>query len=265
MGGEAKRKATATARFLVAHPWCCYCGGNQKAETIDHVPSRQMFLGRDRPSGLEVPACKPCNEATRIDEQVAAMIGRLLPDPTRPEHIDELRRVFRGVANNVPGIFEEMKPSFRQIKKMKQLADSPNLHALNVNGPLVNTSMTAFSVKLAFALHFNCAGKIIPPAGGVIVRWFSNAEAIEGKIPTDFLKFFSEPQTLRQGRKSVGEQFFFVHQLSSDEEGGVYFAAFRKSFAVAAIVRHEATKFDPKGNAPVYRPGVFRSAKFVPS
>ncbi len=171
--------------------------------------------------------------------------------------------MFRGVANNVPGIFEEMKPSFRQIKKMKQFADSPNLHALNVNGPLVNTSMTAFSVKLAFALHFNCA-KNHPACGGVIVRWFSNAEAIEGKIPTDFLKFFSNLRRFAS-RKSVGEQFFFVHQLSSDEEGGVYFAAFRKSFAVAAIVRHEATKFDPKGNAPVYRPGVFRSAKFVPS
>ena len=75
--GEAKRKRNQKENFLKQHPWCCFCGGAAPATTVDHIPSRQMFSLRRRPKGLEVPACEVCNQATRLHEQIAAMLGRV--------------------------------------------------------------------------------------------------------------------------------------------------------------------------------------------
>ena len=41
--GEAKRRKKLSARILEKHPFCCYCGGNERATTIDHVPAKIVF------------------------------------------------------------------------------------------------------------------------------------------------------------------------------------------------------------------------------
>ena len=59
--------------FFEKHPFCCYCGGAEKATTIDHVPAKIMFPNKHRPAGLEVPSCSPCNRGTSKFDQMAGV------------------------------------------------------------------------------------------------------------------------------------------------------------------------------------------------
>src|SRR6266567_8895250 len=93
-------------RVLAAYPNCIFCGGRISASTIDHVPPRAIFEGRNRPGGLEVPACEPCNSGARQDEQIAAMLSRAYPDATTEAGRQEFVRAMAGVCNNVPGLIE---------------------------------------------------------------------------------------------------------------------------------------------------------------
>lgn len=69
--------------------------------------------------------------------------------------------------------------------------------------------MTRFGAKLALALHYEFTGNIVPLSGGVLVRWFSNHDAIAGGIPPSLFDVLREPMTLRQGTWSVPEQFLW--------------------------------------------------------
>src|SRR5262245_13493291 len=46
--GDSKRRKN---KFLAEHPWCCFCGGSEKAITEDHQPARSLFDGRGWPEG----------------------------------------------------------------------------------------------------------------------------------------------------------------------------------------------------------------------
>src|SRR3990172_1584845 len=111
---ESRAKRSHKQRFLAENPFCCFCGGNARATTVDHVPSIQMFSLRLRPQGLEVPACRSCNQVTRQHEQVAAILGRVYPDGRTEAERDETTQIMRHVQHNNPGLFDEMLPSARQ-------------------------------------------------------------------------------------------------------------------------------------------------------
>ena len=124
--GQAKAKKAKRAKFLKENPWCCYRGGGEPTTTLDHDPSIQKFPHRRRPKGLEVPACKPCNNATGPHEQVA-MLGRLYPDPPRAE-MDEVSSVMHKAFVQNSGFHEEMRPSRRQDARFRSKNDDPKLH-----------------------------------------------------------------------------------------------------------------------------------------
>jgi hypothetical protein len=211
--GEAIFKRRRRQAFLKQHPICCFCGGSTPTTTVDHVPSIQMFTLRQRPQGLEAPACESCNQATRQHEQVAAMLGRIYPDgPTEAER-EEVQRIMRSVKNNCPGLLEEMMPSQRQKQRFAQSRHSLPVHAagaLNCSGPLVNRSVQIFGAKRGFALHYATTGRIVPPEGGVAVRWYSNYDAMIGEIPAKLFEILGLPRTLKQGEWSVRDQFKYA-------------------------------------------------------
>lgn len=96
MGAKNKRRA----HFLAANPFCCFCGSAAVATTVDHIPSRSCFIGRQWPDGFEFPACADCNTRTRLSEQVFSFYVRLLgPEPSR---IEEIAAMLAGIQNNAP-------------------------------------------------------------------------------------------------------------------------------------------------------------------
>lgn len=257
----SSRRAKARERILEDHPRCVYCGGANPSETIDHVPPIVMFDLRQRPKGLEFPACKACNHGARLSDLVAGLIGRLFPDPTKHAEREETRDLFRSVGRNYPGLLEEMQPSDLQRTTFSDAKGvlPQDTHVLNANGPLLTEAMNRFSARVGFALHHWITGAYIPPTGAVYVRWFSNFESFLNKIPLDLVRLVGPPKTLAQGRKSVPKQFLFSSVASEDGKRSAHFATFRVSFAVAAFaVTEVAAMFDaPRQNT--FRPGFLLS------
>src|SRR5271157_3478724 len=66
------------ARFLMKHPYCCFCGGTELATTLDHVPPKACFPEGFWPEEFEFPACKACNNGTSKYDQIFGFYSMLL-------------------------------------------------------------------------------------------------------------------------------------------------------------------------------------------
>ena len=203
--GDAKIKRRAHAAKLAAYSWCIYCGGSNPATTIEHMPPIMMFDGRQRPKGLEFPTCLECNNGTSQSDQVASLLGRVSPDAGSEQQRYEIKKLLRGVNNNVPGLLEEMEIG-RAGQKFAQ-RDIPSMPpdggVLRANGPILAKHMHAFGAKLGFAFHFDEHKSSVPPEGGVQTMYFTNVSVVKGELPMELINLLPAPRTLRQGQREV--------------------------------------------------------------
>lgn len=165
----------------------------------------------------------------------------------------------RAVNNNVPGLLPEMMPSWQQKARFitANIAPRDVAGVLNCSGPLLNRAMERFGAKLGFALHYSTSGQIVPAQGGASVRWFSNFDAMTGKIPGSMYRVLGPPNTLRQGKWNVGDQFAYAFAITEDSAMAAYFSTFRKSFAVLSWVCKDAGNFNEQALSSMHRPGSF--------
>lgn len=73
------------------------------------MPPLWMFEGRSRPSGLEFPACKACNQGTKTADLVAGFVARMMEcmdmhSLAFRENKERLRRLKR----DAPDVLEEI-------------------------------------------------------------------------------------------------------------------------------------------------------------
>src|SRR4051812_11544975 len=108
--GEAKRKLKLREKILQQQPNCIYCGGQTPASTIDHMPPITIFDRRDRPQGLEFPACDGCNKGSRKIDQAVGFLSRIYPDAGMENDPEEMKQIIRAIRNNHAGLIEEMIP-----------------------------------------------------------------------------------------------------------------------------------------------------------
>lgn len=242
---EAKRRAEAHRKHKISvlekyrgHK-CIYC--TKDADTEEHMPPRIMFTRKDRPKGLEFPACSECNNGTGNSDQVAAMIGRVhFDDPTEYD-TSEMKQLLRAVRNNVPGLLEEMDIPDREQRRLSRWLPKPERAGgyLNLNGPIASSHLTVFAAKLGFALFYEHHGHPVPETGILRPMYFSNVQAMKGELPHAMLDLLPEQTTLRQGRKEVFNQFTYSTAAFEDTATLVY-ATFRAAFAAGAIIYHDA-------------------------
>ena len=242
---ESRAKKKAHAGVLEGCPHCIYCGGEALATSIDHVPPRIIFRESRRPKGLEFASCKPCNEGTSKADLVAGLLSRVAPDGVSEAEKAELTRLLSGVSNNVPGLLEEMHLGQRaQRNARKRLPQPVQGGFLKTDGPLVSSHMQTFATKLGFALFYEVTGEIVPMTGGVAARWFSNMDRLEGTFPQSVFDVLLPPETLKQGKFNVAEQFSYQWRLTEGERAALFFASFRQSFAVLAFAATDRSFFD---------------------
>lgn len=246
--GESKRARCAHAAVLVGCPSCIYCGGDLPTTTVDHVPPIIMFAQRQRPKGLEFGSCESCNHGTKHADLVAAMIGRSMPDSGTDAGRADMKSIFSAVNNNIPGLLQEMR-----LSREQQLAAGwreQNGGLLRANGPLVSSHMQTFAFKIGFSLYYELTKKVLPKAGGVVARWFSNLDRFNGRFPQTVFEHLLPPTTLRQGKFEVSDQFEYQWRLAEHERMAMFLATFRRSFAVLAFAAVDKALFDVETRHP---------------
>jgi hypothetical protein len=218
-----------------------------------------MFADRRRPKGLEFAACESCNHGTKHADLVAAMVGRSMPDAVTEAAQREHTRILSSVANNIPGLLQEMQlPEDEQQKARARLPGAaPDGGFLRTNGPLVSAHMQTFATKIAFALWYEITKTILPKEGAVAARWFSNVERLDGTFPQSIFDLLLPAATLRQGRFDVSDQFSYQWRLAEGDKVGMFFASFRHSFAVVSFVATDVSNLQVETNYPmtIVRPG----------
>ncbi len=257
--GQAKDKMRRLERMRQHQPFCVYCGGKTPIETIEHIPPISMFDHRFRPEGLEFGACYACNHNSRLDDMALAVVSRCFPDPIGNALMEEARRHIAALLNNWPELSLEMLPSPRQVQ-MAQTADGV-AGALNAGGPLLNRAMERVGLRLGLALHCDQTGLIVPQAGGVLVRWYTNYQERIGRFPEDLLRPLGPPQTLRQGKRCAEGQFEFS-SLSMPEGGmSAHRSLFRQAFVIVSLVTMDRGLLPEEGIAPLMLPGALRDER----
>jgi len=247
---------TATQRFLADHPLCCYCGGGTAATTRDHLPAKALFDGKHRPNSLVCPSCETCQKLSKKHELVAAMVARIYPDPANRLQGREVNKFIRQAGKAVTGLLEEMRPTADQLATFAEIrhAEPAAAGVLSFRGPLLNESMQLFGVKLTCGLYYEHARRIICPDEAISVRVYTNVDAIQRKLPAELLRFMGEGVTLRQGKWSVVDQFFYKHTIGDVLTQAAMFSAFRRSFAILGLVWGDVSNLPDERGLPTYSP-----------
>lgn len=268
---EARRRRRAHQDILDNCPYCIYCGGDEFATTVEHMPPRMMFKKKERPKGLEFASCKSCNEGTRHADLVASLMGRIYPDATTELEKSEYKDLLKAVNNNIPGLLPEMWIGHggQKIARKRLPPNFGNGGVLRVNGPLLSAHMEAFAAKIGFSFHYEATGEIISSRGGVFARWYTNIERYGGNFPDELVAMLPAPLTLKQGKKQVSDQFQYSFAVTTDKSNGAFVATFRHAFAVAAISAADRRFLDKNCPFPelVWEPGeiITRLMQAVPS
>ena len=258
MGAKARRRQ----RFFSEHQLCCFCGGSALAVEEDHIPSKVMFAGRNWPEGFVFPACAPCNRATRDYEQVVAWLARMYPDPTEQSDIEEQKERFRAMERHFPEILAEMKPTARQLREAEtKYGISPppgrardSIPVLSVRGEALNRAIFEFGRKLALALYYKHSGSILPSAGRIALRWYSNLQINADEIPRELASVLTQFPPLVRNSTSLGNQFFYRVGLADTKEMLAFLAMFRETFAIVGLVSVSGERLNDIGGENVYTP-----------
>ena len=206
-----------------------------------------------------------CNNSLGPSEQIAALVansGRNLGhEETDPYALSLIPEVAR--AN--PEVLTEMISGRQKLMRRRELCEKLGFKvgAYNI-GPETNRHIQAVGAKLTCAIHYWETGNILPKEGGVFVRWWANANRLDGPILADNVwKCFGEPVSLTQGQKTSLGQFEYTSAIADTRKAGMYFSAFGAAFAILGVAGHNPELFARivADGAYIHRPGDFLSYK----
>ncbi|MDH0117218.1 hypothetical protein N7379_22285 [Rhizobium pusense] len=239
------------AKFLSAHTHCYFCG--EEATTIDHVPSRECFLGRVGPEGYEFPACKNCNNSAGRAEQTVALY-RHCTDFTEDERgKPQVRKLLDGLRNNSPTrmpIMDVTVNQKRRIARQSGISLSPGqtyagLPIIGINRD-VHDDFATFSRRLTCALFYKHLGKVLPSTHMVKTQWMQFIHKKAEEIVEDITK--DMPHLTHTGRinTNIGQQFSYRWYAEGQTETFIFIAQFAMAFFIIGLASrsNEATVGD---------------------
>jgi hypothetical protein len=205
-----KRKSRTRAAILATEPRCIYCSG--LPETLEHMPSRGILRGRERPSGMEYAACTSCNNGTRGSDAVAAVIARLHPDNGENSwQAEETRKLMSALDNFAPGVREELsKPDKARAEWVRRPASNllQRVVRVHADGPRLKAYLSAYGAKLSMALYREHVGTALPLDGAIWCQFALNGGMTQEHL-NERVRILPVQETLRQGQKNVADQFAY--------------------------------------------------------
>jgi len=232
--GQAKNRL---AKMIAAHPYCCLCGGKTPTESIEHAPPKIMFWEKLRPKGMEVPACKRCNNETSEIDQLAAFYAltqsKRSINGLRNAEEDYFKKVSHGCLSNIP----DMKDLFRPCPNF----DENYGKIIFDNQKLFIEKLNPWAAKQSLAHWFTFTeGKIFPSQGLITVKWLTNVELQANNPLLNLIKKLPSPKGLKMGKWAVHDQFFVRYSLNLKENFGGMFVRYHGTGFIAALVGDES-------------------------
>ena len=203
-----------------------------------------MFLGKKWPEGYAFPACETCNSGSAERDSIFAMVARFDPTaPDAPESSAESEKLIRAFMERHPQLAREMIPKANDVRRwMRQHGiKKPDgmaygeLPFASVPKGLAD-AVEAVIRKLTLALHYKHTSRIVPVDAEVRVFWWTNAQKLIGKFPSEAFEMLKTVSTLERGSISLEDQCSYRFEISSDGTLGVYLIAFRRAIIVAGFV-----------------------------
>ena len=219
---------------------------------MDHTPSVHFF--ENTPFALQVPACKRCNSTLGPSEQVVAFLSRI--DPKR-EVTEYSKKLISDFISANPRLAQSVIPRRSQIKKALKNYGADAI--FNLRDPELQAHIQAVGAKWAYALHYTKIGRPLPLTGAIWVKWWSNANRLDGPIlPPSFETILPrEAHALRQGKLTSIGQFEYNSIKVLEKDVVVTFLVCGFSFAMVMISSPDSSFFSPAESvgSVIHRPG----------
>lgn len=224
--GDGKRKKD---RFKAEHPWCCFCGGERPATTIDHIPARTCFRNREYPDGFEFPACATCQEASRKDEIVFAFYTRALDHNDDNLAARDFDRLINGLLNNMPELAPRgmaSRNAKRETLRRMGLKMTPG-YTLD-QAPIVSFDPTLhqhiirYARKIACALYYREQGRPALLTHRTLATWGQESDPTFLQRHAGFYNMTPLQTIGRRPNVDIGDQFRY--QCNKADEPDVFAA-----------------------------------------
>jgi len=214
--GEKKRRSNSRQVIIAGEPRCIYCPG--AAESVEHMPPRGMFRDRQRPGAMEYGVCSACNSGTRGSDAVATFIALLHPNNLEESwQAEKSRKLTSTIRTHAPGVLEELSSRDKRRDEWARRPGSGLLQRVirvEADGPRIHAHLSVFGAKLAMALYREHVGVPLPLDGAIWSQFALNGGMTQEHL-NDRIKILPLHETLRQGRKNVGDQF--AYRYNCDE------------------------------------------------
>ena len=205
-------------KFLSNNQFCCFCGGFVRATTIEHAPPLVFFRDKQRPAGLEFPACKRCNNGSSQLDQVASYFA--ITSGLVEGNDEYASKLLQGISNNTPEVLRHLSHSRDEVISVR--GEDRDMVVVSLNPKLARLWINPWIAKQAFALWYLHAGYPIDGEGFVSVKWLTNHALMERGLPENLFEIAQFEGELAQGKKRVSDQFFYRYQISAELGVGVF-------------------------------------------
>lgn len=238
--------------FFAAHPYCCFCGGTQKAVEEDHIPARSLFRERQWPQGYVFPACSECNDSSRTDELVLGYIVRI-----RIGEYDELAyREYKAADEKLKRRRPEWAAEMREFSRRRVintlretdlaangLPSPPEIYLMSLPQAYAD-AMQRYAEKLGKALYYLHTGRILPSTGLVKAEAHTNAEYASKQFSLEGFKRLPVEPVLTRSGKNLEDQFRYVYGIRDDDLSASFMVYFGESIAMTIMAFHDHRRFD---------------------
>jgi hypothetical protein len=249
--GEAKRKKSATARFIAQYPQCCFCAGERPATTREHMPPKAAFDYSHRPDKLIMPACDQCNGETSTADLVTAVVCRWGYINTEQENADHHRLISQVRKQAAELLQEWTKPIDRESVRAHLEAHGvqvpPDAGMASI-GPLTIRQLNLFAYKFALAIYFEKFRECLPETGRVSGFWRTKEDFGRQGIPPKLLAMMTQYGTLEQGKWNTREIFEYRFETNRDDGLLACLGRFRGNLFVTGLATRDASLL-PKDEA----------------
>lgn len=203
-----------------------------------------MFAGRNWPEGYEFPACGPCNQGSSLQDRLFAFTATVpVANALEGQRRVEWLALIRDINKDHPGLLQSLVMSTAEKRgALRSLAIAlPPGQTIGGTGmlrsvPDLEAAVQVVLTKLAKAVHYKQAGRIVPSGAAVQIRLYPNSELLAGRFPSDLLNELLGEERLRRSGRDLGDQFNCWFGVTDDGANGVYICTFGESMAAGLTV-----------------------------